>query len=126
MGSVYKVTDGENVYYGTTIQPLNIRLNKHKCVCNNCVTKYFNKDNMTIELVENVEDKEQLLIRERYYIENNECYNRRIPNRTITERKEVIKNYNTTPYTCSCGKTLLLQQKARHERSKYHINHKSV
>ena len=122
MGSVYKLTDGEKVYYGSTIETLNSRLSKHRCVTSNkCETKYFNKDNLTIELVEEVEDKEQLLWRERYYIENNECVNIKIPIRTEEERKEVIRKYHRTPYQCSCGKKLLLQQKHRHEKSKYHI-----
>ena len=53
MGSVYKVTDGENVYYGSTIKPINQRLSHHKTSSTNCcVTKYMNRDNLTIELVE--------------------------------------------------------------------------
>ena len=126
MGSVYKISDGENVYYGSTNQPLNIRLNKHKSVCNNCVTKYFNKDNMTIELVEEVADEEQLIIREKYYIQNNECFNRRNPFMTITERRQQKRKYNNKPYECPCGRTILICNKPRHERTQYHINHKSV
>ena len=121
MGSVYKLTDGENVYYGSTIIPLRRRLSKHKSISNGCETKHFNKDNMTIELMEAVADKEQLLWRERYYIENNECINKVRPIITPAERIKYLK----TPYTCSCGKTLLAQQKTRHEKSKFHINHKS-
>ena len=122
MGSVYKLTDGEKVYYGSTIETLNSRLSKHRCVAsNNCVSKYFNRDNLTIELVEEVEDEEQLLIREKYYIQNNECFNRRNPFMTITERKEQKRKYNSKPYHCPCGNTIQLVNKNRHEKSKYHI-----
>ena len=134
MGSVYKVTDGENVYYGSTIKPINQRLSHHKTSSTNCcVTKYMNRDNLTIELVEEVEDVEQLLWRERYYVENNECVNKKIPIRTKEESLELSRKYNninkehirqqrTQLYSCECGSVITLRKKSRHFKSKKHIN----
>ena len=41
MGSVYKVCDGELVYYGSTIKPIHRRLAEHKCK-NTSETRHFN------------------------------------------------------------------------------------
>ena len=145
--SVYKITDGEKVYYGSTIKTLKKRLFLHKYTHNNCETRHMNKDNMTIELIEEVEDEEQLKWRERYYIENNECVNKYIPIRTEEERiqyqktyndgrymrnkekyrqynhdnKELIKQRKTIPYHCECGSLIQITEKSRHFKSKKHI-----
>jgi len=94
MGSIYKLSDGELNYYGSTIQPLNVRLSHHKCKSNDCLSRDLNKEKMTIELVEEVEDETQLKWRERYYMENNECVNKYLPVRGDEERKEVMKEYH--------------------------------
>ncbi len=88
------------VYYGSTCEPtLARRLAKHV----GCYKAYINgnyhfvtsfkvleNNNYSIVLVENVdcESKDQLLARERYYIENNDCINMVVPIRT---RKEYIE-----------------------------------
>ena len=148
MGSIYKITDGEKNYYGSTIKTLKKRLSIHKSPSSTrCETKYMNKDNMTIELIEVVEDIEQLKWRERYYIENNECVNKNSPVITLEEHnerrrnrskkhreenkdeykqyyeenKERIKQYNRQPYTCECGSVFNMGDRARHFKSKKHI-----
>tara|TARA_R110000803_G_scaffold180443_2_gene242868 strand:+ start:651 stop:1076 length:426 start_codon:yes stop_codon:yes gene_type:complete len=136
--SVYKVCDGEKVYYGSTTQDLRRRLTTHKTdTKNECETRHFNKDNMTIELLEEVEDAEQLLWRERYYIENNECVNKRLPIMTEEERiklrktrcneyykinKETINQRKQQPYQCECGSVITWRSKSQHFKSKKHIN----
>ena len=134
MGSVYKITDGEKVYYGSTMSSLNQRLSSHKTSStNSCVTKHMNRDNLTIELVEAVEDEEQLKWRERYYIENNQCVNKYIPIRTKEECLELSRTYNninkehirqqrTQPYSCECGSVITWRKKSRHMKTKKHIN----
>ena len=147
--SVYKITDGEKVYYGSTIQPLHRRLTKHKCPSNGCETRQLNSENMTIELLEEVEDKEQRLLRERYYVENNECVNKHKPKRTeyeirnpnkeyyeknktriqeyqknynkLDKNKEHIKQMKSRPYQCECGSVISSSHKAKHFKSKKHI-----
>ena len=122
MGSVYKVCDGELVYYGSTRQPLCKRLWEHKKRAENkCVTKNMNRDNLTIELVEEVEDAEQLLWRERYYIENNECVNKNSAIQTKQERNKYLRTLAKKPYTCECGSTIQIGGKLRHLESKKHI-----
>ena len=139
--SVYKITDGELVYYGSTSQDIRRRLTTHKCPTNRCETRHFNKDNITIELVEEVEDAEQLLWRERYYVENNECVNKNLPILTNEEKenyyylkhkeakkayqtknKEKIKQQRATPYHCECGSVVRCDNKHHHFRTKKHIN----
>jgi hypothetical protein len=120
-GKIYKITDiGYNeCYYGSTIQPLSKRMGTHRSdykaykACKegkyHGVTSYslFDKyglENCKIELVEECEckTKEELHQREGFYIRNNECVNKRIPDRTKKEwrdenkeqRKEYDKEYN--------------------------------
>jgi hypothetical protein len=101
-GRIYKLTDNTNgnVYYGSTIQEINSRISRHKASYklyldgkNRYITSFGiikNKD-YKIELVEEneFETKYDLHERERYYIENNDCVNKVIPNRTIQEYREV-------------------------------------
>lgn len=126
---IYKLvcnTTGK-VYYGSTcLKNLQERLSYHE----KDFIAFFEKENqgyMTsfeiicegdyiIELVEKVDckDKKELHQRERWYIENNECVNKFIPNRTTKER-------NKLRYKCECGIELTLGCKARHEKSKKHL-----
>ena len=152
MGTIYKLTDGELVYYGSTIQTLHRRLLQHKKKFNDCSSNSLNRDNLTIELVEEVEDKEQLKWRERYYIENNECVNKHRPIQTKEEYKinelkqkkiyyakntellkqkfkdyhaknrELILQKKKKPYHCECGSVVRCSDKQKHFRSKKHIN----
>ena len=151
MGSIYKITDGEKCYYGSTRSPLNTRLRQHK-KNNDCETKHMDKNNMTIQLLEEVEDKEQLKWRERYYMENNECINKYRPVITDEERKErdsnnrkehyeknkeakkqkfreyqlthkeQIKQRKERPYECVCGSVVRYNDKAKHFRTKKHLS----
>ena len=111
-GKIYKlVSDQTNdVYIGSTCQTLCQRLNDHKCrmrqheagkqrfTTSQNIVKY---NDVKIILIEDFpcERKEQLTARERFYIENNECVNKIIPNRTREEyiktdaRKETSKKY---------------------------------
>ena len=97
-GKIYKIICDETnlTYYGSTVQPLSKRFHQHKEKYNNCNTKLMK--NMKIFLVENYpcNSIEELLMRERYYIENNECCNRMTPLRTDKEyyadnRQELLK-----------------------------------
>ena len=95
-GKIYKIVCDETnmTYYGSTCSKLTKRLNAHKSNKNACMTKYMT--NPKIYLVEDYpcERKEQLTMRERYYIENNECCNKmKKLNRTDEEKKEYNKEY---------------------------------
>ena len=104
-GKIYKIVCDNTglTYYGSTCEKrLSRRLSKHRSNYsdylknqeNNFCTsfKILEGDNYKIVLVENYpcKSKEELLQRERFYIENNECVNRNIPTRTY---KEYYKDY---------------------------------
>jgi len=89
-GKIYKLicTSTGDVYYGSTIQSLNVRLSKHHCKSSTCSSKTF--INPKIYLLENVpcNSKAELEAIERKYIENNECINKHVPGRTQKEYRE--------------------------------------
>ena len=89
-GKVYKITNGDLTYIGSTTSPLSQRLAKHRYDKRSFdigkkqfITSFLllQDDNAIITLLEDVkcERKEQLLARERFYIENNICVNKHIP-----------------------------------------------
>jgi hypothetical protein len=116
MSKIYKLIDNtnDNVYIGSCCSSLKTRLSKHKCsyeiflfnniksyeiIKNGDYIKSFDiikNGDYKIELLEdcNVKTKEELLEREGYYIENNECLNKNIPD--INYKKyyndNIIKN----------------------------------
>ena len=93
-GKIYKVVCDETnlTYYGSTVQPLSKRLHQHKNNRNLCMTK--NMKNMKIFLVETFpcNTKEELHSRERFYVEQNPCCNKKIPLRTQKEYKDQNKD----------------------------------
>ena len=101
-GYIYKIVDNTNgnIYYGSTIQNVSARLAKHrqdyknflnKKKINKCSSSIILENNnysyYTIEEV-NFDNKWELRNRERWYIENNNCVNKCIPNRTAKEYRE--------------------------------------
>jgi len=151
-GKIYKITvEGCNlVYYGSTIKPyLSNHLGAHKqnwkkwkegkrSMTTSC--KLFEIGNPIITLVEDFacERKEQLLARERWYIENNICVNKNVPTRTIKEwkndniesiqnrekewrnnHKEYLKEYNK--HYRSSIENLQEVEKARREKRKEYL-----
>jgi hypothetical protein len=107
VGKIYKIIDNTNgnIYIGSTTQKLNIRLNEHKSEYNrylkgksqtHCTSFEIIKNNdYRIEIIKYViyKDKIELHLRERYYIENNECVNIVIPLRTRKEWRNDNKDY---------------------------------
>jgi hypothetical protein len=104
-GKIYKIVDNTNgnIYIGSTCVPtLSIRLAQHRCDYKNFIggskntttsIKILENNNYSIVLLEEFpcETKDQLLSRERYYIENNDCINKNIPTRSRKEYYEQIK-----------------------------------
>ena len=120
------------IYIGSTSQTLTQRLQDHKMK----YKKYFNKkptyissfkilenNNYNIILIEDCpcERKEQLLARERYWIENTECVNKVIPTRTDKEyredNKEKMKKYLEEYYENN-------KEKLKEQRKEYRENNK--
>ena len=109
IGKVYKITDGELTYYGSTKNPyLSQRFAIHKCMYKKggykiSVNKIFEKNkyndfkNMKIELLNKIEIKTEddikaLKIKENEYIKNNECVN---INNAYISREEKLQKMRT-------------------------------
>jgi len=92
---IYKIINDalpELVYYGSTANTLTKRFTQHKTKSNTCSSKQlFDCDvKPQIFLVESFpcNSKDELKAKERWYIENNECVNKQIPNRTKKEYRQ--------------------------------------
>ena len=103
-GKIYKIVNDENdnFYIGSTIQPLYKRMYHHRSKDHSCMSKKLGVDikDCIIVLVENIQckDKDELLRKERYYIEKYKkeglnIVNKKIPGRTKKQYYEVNKNY---------------------------------
>ena len=96
-GKIYKLIDNTNgnIYIGSTTQPLSKRKSQHKHAAKskNCKSKYIIENgDYDIVLIENYpcKSKDELLMRERYYIDNTECVN----NNRCCISKDERKEYN--------------------------------
>jgi hypothetical protein len=149
LGKIYKIIDNttNNIYIGSTCEPiLTRRLTKH--VGNyreylkgkhNYITsfKIFENADYNIILIENYpcNSKDELIARERYYIENTVCVNKSIPGRTKREYRcdnaEKINEYSKQYYKdnkekicrkfeCYCGSIVRVYHKSDHFKTKKH------
>ena len=100
-GKIYKIYDNTtgNIYIGSTVNPLSVRLAQHRSHYRQFLDgkrgnvksfEILKNGEYDIVLMEAVccENREQLLQRERFHIENNVCINKNIPSRTIQELQE--------------------------------------
>ncbi len=115
--------------------------------------KILENNNYDIILLENVNsnNKDELRSRERYYIETLKCVNKVVPKRTMQEYKHdhkeqikeyyqknkerilaiqkenysIKKEYYFDKIQCSCGGRYSLHHKARHEKTKKHLDYMS-
>ena len=134
---IYRIINDELpdlVYYGSTVQKLCYRMSHHRRKCNTCASaQLFTKGKAKIVLVENFpcECKEELLQRERYYIENNKCVNKIRPitsHAEMLERKkqhrlenpEQYKNKDADHYERN-QEQILLQKKEYYKKNKEKI-----
>ena len=138
-GKIYKLVDvGYNkCYIGSTIETLSNRRAKHvysyKVWCNGkpmlkCsafdIFEEFGVENVKIEEIEKYpcNDRDELLAREGYYIQNTDCNNKKVAGRTFKgwyndNRDKCLENlksnyskniedrkaYKSTPFKCECG-----------------------
>tara|TARA_R110000824_G_scaffold175753_1_gene354507 strand:+ start:743 stop:1147 length:405 start_codon:yes stop_codon:yes gene_type:complete len=129
--SVYKITSPQTdkVYVGSTTQPLSYRFTNHKFHKNSSSKEITKYDDCSIELIEEV-PIDQILIRERYWIETLDSVNINIPNRTTDEIKEYrtswrreYNNNNRGITPCPCGGKYTYGHQPRHLRSIKHIQY---
>lgn len=108
IGYIYSITpinggyDGD-IYYGSTIN-INDRYdfhiydyNRNKNITSKILFDKHGVDNCQINIVEEVKynDKSELLYRERFYIDNNDCINKKSPIKTKEEILNDKKEYKT-------------------------------
>jgi hypothetical protein len=151
-GKIYKLISSltTDVYIGSTVRELNIRLSHHKShykifikgESNDCTSyRLFEKgiDKIEIQLIEdyNCDNKRSLHLRERYWIENTiNCINKFIPTRNGKEyyqanreiRLEQMKEYRQQEKakektTCECGSIIKKSQFQQHNKTKKHTNY---
>ena len=93
-GKIYKIECSKTglVYIGSTIQTLNKRLSGHKKSSRSAIRDFINP---TILLIEEYpcDRKDQLLTRERFYMETIECINKYRPIRTKEDKAQEQKQY---------------------------------
>ena len=116
-GKIYKIECSETgeVYFGSTCLPLSTRFGEHRrdCKSKNLTSKsLISRGKATISLVEDFacENRKQLEEKERFYIENYECVNKKIPGGIIWG--EEIK--------CECGSIVKRENLAKHKKTKKH------
>jgi len=135
-------------YIGSTVQPLSSRIRGHKCKSNNpCISKTLVNPSIILIINYPCNSKEELLRKEREYIENMECINLRMPHRTKEQKKEYDKEFRKTEkskkwreeykttrkevrdlknkekFKCECGSTINFLEQTRHKKSKKHLTY---
>ena len=116
MTSIYKlfVEECDLCYIGSTFRTLEKRLQEHKR--KDCSSKtLFEIGEVQIELLE-ICEKENRLIRERYWIENSNCVNKSIPMRTEDEIRIRRREYKKEKIECVCGKIISRKCMIKHTR----------
>jgi antirestriction protein len=115
-GKIYKLwsPQGNEIYIGSTINPLSKRLGQHKAD-SRCRSKYLfeNYDNVKIELIQEYpcNNKMELNRQKGEHIRNNDCLNKLIAGRTKKEyikeyyenNKENINEKRSEKIECDCG-----------------------
>jgi hypothetical protein len=125
---IYKLVsiDSDDIYIGSTIQPLSTRLSRHesdyKLYLNGkhrYITsfKILETNNYDIVLIEEFpcKSKQDLHERERYHIENNNCVNKNIPSRTAKEYYQQNKDKKSEYYQQNKDKILDYQSEYRQQ-----------
>jgi hypothetical protein len=147
-GKIYQIVSFSHpklVYYGSTIQPLSVRMAMHRRNIkrgDNTSKFIICFDDAKILLVENFpcNSKEELTKQEAYYLRKFKCVNKVIPDRTkkeyhimyIKNNQEKIKEYinnnkeratrlATQIIRCNCGSILQKGNISQHQKTKKHL-----
>jgi len=130
-GKIYKIHSYKTdlVYYGSTTQTLCRRFSKHKTtmkmgrgISSKSILE-FNDAMITLVELFPCNSKSELLVRERFYIENNHCVNKDIPGRTrqqyYQQHKEKIQQYQQQNKEKISENKKQYQQQNKEKISKY-------
>jgi len=127
---IYKLVGGGLTYIGSTTRPLSERFYEHKRKTSCSSRVVLDKPDACIVLIENYkcEDKEQLLARERHWIDTVDCVNLYRPMLYEGEKQEYDQQYyeankeQKTLYNKEYNKAnkeqISLQKKEYHEKNK--------
>ena len=145
-GYIYKIDNGNSIYYGSTTRNINNRYAQHINAYNrfknyggSYISSFalFETGNMAmIALVETLTNvtKQELLQCERSHIEKNECINVNMPYRTYAEKLQYSRDYHRQNFThindrknekvlCnSCNRSVSRTNITHHYKSKKHQN----
>ena len=137
---IYKLKSSNTdlCYIGSTIQPLNSRLSLHKYHYKlwksgnyHFVTsfKVFDDVDCKIELLERYpcDNRNELELRERHYIETIKCVNKNVPTRTMAEYHEINKDAidakRKVRHDCDCHGKYTTANKQIHFKTKKHLEY---
>ena len=130
-GKIYKLSDNTNgnIYIGSTTQPLYKRKSQHKTDAKriNCKSKsIIENGDYDIILIENYpcKSKEELLTRERYYIDNTDCINQVRCYISEDERKEYKKEYDLINKDIKNEKAKAWYQSNKDKKAEYNEKNK--
>ena len=140
---IYKIIDNtnDNIYIGSTCKTLKERLIRHKCSyksflkgLNNNIKSFdiLKNDDYHIELLENcnIKTKQELIARERFYIQNNVCLNKVVPGRTDKEyredNKDKIKEYREANKDKKKDYYITNKDKIKQSSKDYYITNKDI
>ena len=124
-GKIYHIVcniTGET-YYGSTVQKICVRMGGHRKKDSECCSKQIlERGDYYYGLVEDYkcDNLEQLLMRERYYVDNNDCVNKRSPIRT-KEELAAKKAASAKTYREENKEELLAKAKVYHEEHKEEV-----
>ncbi len=131
---IYKIVDNTNqqIYIGSTYESLSRRLGHHRSAYkihlnDSSKVKYvtsfeiLKNNDFAIYLIEEYpcENKEQLLRRERHYIETIQCINKMIPIRSNEEKKQYTKSKNKEYYDINKEQIHDRQKEYRNNNKEY-------
>jgi hypothetical protein len=117
-GKIYKIIGNGLTYYGSTIQDYKQRFYHFKSIPTPTTLPIMSDINAEIILIEEYpcNNKKELLWRERYWIENNECVNKNLPIITNADKKKQQKIYDDKRK----------EQKKEKDNLKYQNNKESI
>ena len=146
---IYRLTDGEQDYYGQTENP-DKRLITHKVPSNTCRSRLLDSSKMKLHIIHRLYTQEEADEIEEFYQLNFDCLNKKITGRTEKQRyqtnrdnyliknrkyynenkeKENMRNkiyYNENKekfnrrIVCECGSTYTCTNKSNHFKTKKH------
>ena len=133
-GQIYRIfsfSNPEISFIGSTVQTLNKRLAIFKRQFKNFqkTGKNYNKVFSILEYSDNsiglieafpCNSKMELIIRERYYIQQLQCVNKQIAGRKY--KKKYYKKCLANQPNCECGGNYKIANKSKHFKTKKHLN----